>query len=105
MPFDYKKEYKEFYMPKNKPSIVTVPPMNFIAVCGGGEPNTEDGAELFHVVGVFAHVVGVFAEHREVAGVFLVLFHEVDITVEKRFVAVHCFLKGRRYRVAVRIDF
>ena len=32
MPFDYKKEYKEFYMPKNKPSIVTVPSMNYIAV-------------------------------------------------------------------------
>ena len=44
MPFDYKKEYKEFYMPKNKPSIVTVPPMSFIAVRGEGDPNTEDGA-------------------------------------------------------------
>ena len=44
MPFDYKKEYKEFYMPKNKPSIVTVPPMNYIAVRGKGDPNEEDGA-------------------------------------------------------------
>ena len=43
MPFDYKKEYKEFYLPKNKPSIVTVPPMNYIAVRGKGDPNTEDG--------------------------------------------------------------
>ena len=34
MPFDYKKEYKEFYMPKNKPEIVEVTPMNFIAVRG-----------------------------------------------------------------------
>ena len=39
MPFDYKKECKEFYMPKNKPSIVTVPRMNFIAVRGEGDPN------------------------------------------------------------------
>ena len=31
MPFDFKKEYKEFYMPKNKPEIVTVPPANYIA--------------------------------------------------------------------------
>ena len=38
MPFDYKKEYREFYMPKNKPSIVTVPPMNYIAVRGEGDP-------------------------------------------------------------------
>ena len=44
MAFDYKKEYKEFYMPKNKPSIVTVPRMNFIAVRGEGDPNAEDGA-------------------------------------------------------------
>ncbi len=32
MAFDYKKEYKEFYMPKNKSGIVTVPSMNYIAV-------------------------------------------------------------------------
>ena len=43
MAFDFKKEYKEFYMPKNKPSIVTVPPMNYIAVRGQGDPNAEDG--------------------------------------------------------------
>ena len=43
MAFDFKKEYKEFYMPKNKPGIVTVPPMNFIAVRGQGDPNQEDG--------------------------------------------------------------
>ena len=44
MPFDYKKEYKEYYMPKNKPEIVTVPPANYIAVRGSGNPNTPDGA-------------------------------------------------------------
>ena len=42
MAFDYKKEYKEFYMPKNKPCIVEVPPMNYIAVRGKGDPNAED---------------------------------------------------------------
>lgn len=41
MAFDYKKEYKEFYMPKNKPEIVHVPAMNFIAVRGTGK--MEDG--------------------------------------------------------------
>ena len=44
MAFDYKKEYKEFYMPKAKPAIVTVPKMNSIAVHGTGDPNEEDGA-------------------------------------------------------------
>ena len=43
MAFDYKKEYKEFYMPKARPEIVTVPKMNFIAVRGSGDPNAEDG--------------------------------------------------------------
>ena len=43
MAFDYKKEYKEFYMPKSRPSIVTVPEMNYIAVRGKGDPNEEDG--------------------------------------------------------------
>ncbi len=41
MAFDYKKEYKEFYMPKNKPSIVKIPKMNYIAVRGVGNPNSE----------------------------------------------------------------
>lgn len=43
MAFDYKKEYKEFYMPKNKPSIVEIPKMNYIAVRGKGNPNSENG--------------------------------------------------------------
>ncbi|MCR5607437.1 MAG: GyrI-like domain-containing protein [Lachnospiraceae bacterium] len=43
MAFDYKKEYKEFYMPKNKPGIVEIPKMNYIAVRGKGNPNDEDG--------------------------------------------------------------
>lgn len=44
MPFDFKKEYKEFYMPKNKPEIVNVPKVNYIAVRGTGDPNEEGGA-------------------------------------------------------------
>ena len=44
MAFDFKKEYKEFYMPKNKPEIVTVPRANYIAVRGQGDPNEENGA-------------------------------------------------------------
>ncbi len=43
MAFDFKKEYKEFYMPKNKPEIVTVPAANYIAVRGNGNPNEEGG--------------------------------------------------------------
>lgn len=43
MAFDYKKEYKEFYLPPKKPGIVTLPKMNYIAVRGKGNPNEEDG--------------------------------------------------------------
>ena len=43
MAFDYKKEYKEFYLPRKKPEIVDVPAMNYIAVRGTGDPNREDG--------------------------------------------------------------
>lgn len=43
MAFDYKKEYKEFYMPENKPCIVDVPAMNYIAIRGKGDPNDENG--------------------------------------------------------------
>ncbi len=44
MAFDFKKEYREFYLPKNKPEIVTVPGANYIAVRGRGDPNEEGGA-------------------------------------------------------------
>ena len=43
MAFDYKKEYKKFYLPKKKPELVEVPAMNYIAVRGTGNPNQEDG--------------------------------------------------------------
>lgn len=44
MAFDYKKEYKEFYLPPRKPGIVDIPEMRFIAVRGRGDPNQPDGA-------------------------------------------------------------
>ncbi len=44
MAFDFKKEYKEFYNPKNKPEIVTIPPTTYVAVRGQGNPNEEGGA-------------------------------------------------------------
>ena len=44
MHFDFKKEYKEFYLPPAKPVIVIVPKANYIAVRGKGDPNDEGGA-------------------------------------------------------------
>ena len=43
MAFDYKKEYKEFYLPKSKPGIIEIPTMNYIAVRGKGDPNDKNG--------------------------------------------------------------
>ena len=43
MAFDFKKEYREFYMPDKKPGIILVPKMNYLAVRGQGNPNQEDG--------------------------------------------------------------
>lgn len=51
MAFDYKKEYKEFYMPKNKPSIVEVPKINYIAVRGTGNPS-EENSEYKNSIGL-----------------------------------------------------
>lgn len=44
MPFDFKKEYRDLYQPKTKPSIIEIPAMRFLAVEGAGDPNEEDGA-------------------------------------------------------------
>lgn len=44
MAFDFKKEYKEFYAPKKKPSIVDIPTANYIGIRGKGDPNEEGGA-------------------------------------------------------------
>ena len=43
MPIDFKKIQKELYLPKNRPEIITVPPMRFVAVDGQGDPNEEGG--------------------------------------------------------------
>lgn len=51
MAFDFKKEYREFYLPKDQPQIVTVPQANYIAVRGRGDPN-EDGGAYQAAIGV-----------------------------------------------------
>lgn len=51
MSFDYKKEYKEYYIPPKKPTIVTIPKMNYIAVGGQGNPN-EEGGEYKQAIGL-----------------------------------------------------
>lgn len=56
MAFDYKKEYKEFYMPANKPSVVSIPKMNYIAVRGRGNPNDADG-EYNSSIGILYAIV------------------------------------------------
>ncbi|MDE6807496.1 MAG: GyrI-like domain-containing protein [Prevotella sp.] len=56
MAFDYKKEYKEFYLPKAVPTVVDVPSMNYIAISGCGNPNEVDG-EYQRALGILYPVV------------------------------------------------
>lgn len=51
MAFDFKKEYKEYYMPPRKPTVVNVPKMNYVAVRGKGDPN-EEGGDYKKAIGV-----------------------------------------------------
>ena len=57
--FDFKKEYKDLYAPKTKPALIDVPPMNFIAVAGSGNPNEENGdyAEAIGLLYAFSFTV------------------------------------------------
>nr|WP_319473769.1 GyrI-like domain-containing protein [uncultured Sphaerochaeta sp.] len=43
MAYDFKKEYREFYLPKQSPSLITIPDLQFIAAEGDGDPNEEGG--------------------------------------------------------------
>ena len=66
MAFDYKKEYKEFYLPPAAPQIIEIPPMNFLAVRGRGDPNEEGGAykqalELLYAV---AYTIKMSKQHK-----------------------------------------
>ncbi len=54
MAFDFKKEYREFYLPKNRPEVVTVPPMQYVAVGGAGDPNQEGGAYKASIAVLYA---------------------------------------------------
>ena len=68
MAFDFKKEYKEFYLPKRTPELVSVPPMTFVAVRGEGDPNVEGGAykEAVGVLYAIAHTIKMskMGDHR-----------------------------------------
>ena len=65
MPFDYKKEYKEFYMPPKKPCIVEVPTMNYIAVRGKGNPNDENGEYKESIGLLYGIALGIFLDGNE----------------------------------------
>lgn len=76
MAFDFKKEYKEFYMPPKKPDIITVPAMNYIAVRGKGDPNNEHG-EYKNSIGSYDDepvTIAAMHEYAEQNG------YELDIT-------------------------
>ena len=67
MPFDYKKEYKEFYMPKAQPALIEVPAMNYVAVRGKGDPNGsaayQEAMELLYGI-AFTIKMSKLGDHR-----------------------------------------
>ena len=65
MPFDFKKEYKELYQPKSKPQITAVPPMNYIAVRGTGDPNEDGGAYQQAISVLYAVAVQTAAKKKQ----------------------------------------
>lgn len=73
MAFDFKKEFKELYMPSSKPMIITVPKANYIAVRGQGDPN-EAGGAYQQAIGVLYAVAYALKMSRkaghEIAGFF-----------------------------------
>ena len=80
MAFDYKKEYKEFYMPKGTPSIVTIPKMNYIAVRGSGDPNDE-GGEYKQAIGLLygiAFTIKMSIRRRPKGGGISAGDHQID---------------------------
>jgi len=73
MVFDYKKEYKEFYQPGTKQTIVEIPPMNFVAVRGAGDPNEEGGAYQAAIEVLYAVSYTIKMSHkgkRQIEGYF-----------------------------------
>ena len=84
MPFDYKKEYKEFYLPPKTPGIITVPAMNFLAVRGQGDPNEEDGAykQAIEMLYAVAFTIAAMEEYAKAQG------YEADFTT--RFISAMC---------------
>jgi len=71
--FDYKKEYKEFYLPKSKPEIIDIPSMNFISVLGKGDPNEQDGDYMKAVEMLYSVAYTIRMSHKsghEIEGFF-----------------------------------
>ena len=81
MPFDFKKEYKEFYMPKQVPAVITVPSMNYIAVSGTGNPNDEAG-EYKEAVGLL-YAVAYTLKMSEKSGYEMKGFFDYVVSDEK----------------------
>ena len=73
MAFDYKKEYKEFYLPPKKPAFIRIPEMNFVAVRGKGNPNEEGGAykEAIGILYAIAFTIKMsYKGNHDIAGYF-----------------------------------
>ena len=89
MAFDFKKEYKEFYLPPAKPVVVTVPKANYIAVRGKGDPNEEGGAYQ-QAIGIAAGGILVAGRHRRSR-----LQRQIDLLLDFRHPSAGFYHQGR----------
>ena len=74
MSFDYKKEYKEFYLPPKKPGLIEIPEMTYIAVQGKGDPNEPEGeykAAMQLLYGIAFTVKMSYKGSKKIEGYFL----------------------------------
>ena len=94
MAFNFKKEYKEFYMPKNKPEIVNVPKANYIAVRGKGNPNEEGGAyqQAISVLYAVAYTLKMsYKTDYKIEGFFIPVFSISLIALYSRYFSYGLF--------------
>lgn len=63
---DYKKAYKELYLPKNTPSIVEVPSIRFAVIEGEGDPNGETFALATAALYSFSYAVKMSYKSKEI---------------------------------------
>jgi hypothetical protein len=57
MKYEWKKQEKDLYLPKEKPELITVPKQKFLMISGKGNPNGEEFSEKIGVLYSLAYAI------------------------------------------------